>query len=245
MEESTPTPAADAPQEPGVVSRMLNVLFSPGEVFQSVNRSVSAMDWLIPLVVTAIVSVIAVQILTPVVLNDTRQEVEAGLDKNPNMTQEQREKALAVMEKFAAISTAVAAPLMVFVMAVVLALLFMVGTNFIFGGEATFRKSLAVTGYGALVAIPSAIISTPLFLSMDTMVIRFGPGLLLPESMAGSFVYNLFANMDLFMIWQGALAAIGMGIVSGTGTKKAAIVVFVLFAIYLVGIAALRTSSTG
>jgi hypothetical protein len=253
MDESTPTPAAnapqepgaDAPQEPGVVSRMLNVLFSPGEVFQSVNRSVGAMDWLIPLVVSAIVSVIAVQFTMPIILSDSRPALEAQFDKNPNMTQEQREKAVATVAKITTISVTAFAALMVFAIAVVLALLFMAATNFVFGGEATFRKSLAVTSYCGLVAVPSSIVSIPLALSMGTMVVQFGPGLLLPDSLSGTFVYHLLGNLNLFMVWQGALAAIGMGIVSGTGTKRPAIVIFILLAVYVLGIAAFKTATGG
>ena len=245
MEESTHESEAAVTEEPGVASRMLNVLFSPGEVFTSVNRSVGHADWLIPLIVTAIVSVIAMQVAKPVVASDARAQIEAMMGDNTDIPDAEREKALARAENVTGITTTVMAAVMTFVMAVILALIYMALANFLLGGEATFKKCLAVTGYTSLVGIPAAIVSVPVALSMGTLQVQFGPGLLLPESMAGSFFYNLMAVTNLFQIWQLALVSIGIGIVAGTATGRTAIGVFILYAVYLVGASALKTAFLG
>ena len=139
----------------------------------------------------------------------------------------------------------IGAPLGVVVGAIVIAAIFLALVRFVLGGETTYRHVLAVTCYGSLVGIPGAIVTVPLMLAKESAVVQVGLGLLLPDSMAESFLAFFLHNLSVFSVWQCALTAIGLGIVSGISTKKAAIGVFVLFILYALGSAALAGMAKG
>ena len=244
MEQPTGPQEIPPIRESGVFRRMVNVFFSPNETFFSVTRRVRHKDWIVPLVISAIVGLISLQMMMPVIEAQTRARLEQMADEK-EMTEEQRERVFGMTQKMSGISATVGAVVMVFVMAFVLALILMAMTNFLMGGEATFKQALAVTSYTSLIGIPAAIVMVPLALAKGTIEVQFGPGLFLPDEMSGSFVYALLANINLFNIWQLAVVCIGMGIVAIVPTRKVGYGVAVLYIIYLAAAAAAKTAFGG
>ena len=244
MEQPTGPQEAAPVEESGVLSRMVGVFFSPGETFASVNRSVKNTDWLVPLILSAVVSLIALQMMMPVIEGQSRARLEQ-IAEEKDMTEEQQQKMFEMTQKMTVIGATVGGVVMVFVMALVLALVLMAMTNFLMGGEATFKKALAVTSYTSIVGIPGAIVMVPLARAKGTMELQFGPGLFLPDEMSGTFLYSLFANINLFNVWQLAVVCIGMGVVAGIPTKKVGYGVAILYIIYLAIMAVVKPVTVG
>lgn len=220
---------ADSPEvvqgeEMGLVKRMVGVFGSPGATFEAVRARVSVADWLVPLILVMIVSAVSMYMLTPLM-----DEMNAAL-------KDAGEHAQTIGRVSTVISAIFAVAVMLFVNAAILLGL----ARLVLGGETTYRHVLAVSSYSSLVGIPSEIVTVPLRLAKESMDVQVGLGLLLPDSMAESFLAYFLNALSVFSVWQCALTAIGLGIVSGISTKKAAIGVFVLFILYALGSAALQ-----
>lgn len=223
---------ADSPEvvqaeDMGLGKRMMGVFVSPGATFEAVRARVSVADWLVPLILMAIVGTVTLYLILPLQMEmaetNVAEDMKAATDA----------------------AAVIFAPFGVVVWAFVIAAIFLVLVRFVLGGETTYRHVLAVTCYGSLVGIPGAIVTVPLMLAKESAVVQVGLGLLLPDSMAESFLAYFLHSLSVFAIWQCALTAIGLGIVSGISTKKAAIGVFVLFILYALGSAALEGMAKG
>ena len=225
---------ADSPEvvqgeEMGLVKRMVGVFGSPGATFEAVRARVGVADWLVPLILVMIVSAVSMYMLTPLM-----DEMNAAL-------KDAGEHAQAIGRVSTVISATFGVAIMLFVIAAILLGL----ARLVLGGETTYRHVLAVSSYSSLVYIPSSIVTVPLMIAKESIEVQVGLGLLLPDSMAESFLAYFLNALNVFSVWQYALTAIGLGIVSGISTKKAAIGVFVLFILYALGWAALQGWSKG
>ena len=230
MADATETGQAE---EMGIGKRMVGVFVSPGATFESVRSRVGTADWLVPLILVAIVTVIIVYLVTPIEM----------AKKRANMAQ--AEVNMEDMQTIGMIAGMISAPVGVAVMLFLTSAILLVLVRFILGGETTYKHVLSVNSLSFLVGIPGAIVTVPLMLAKESASIQVGLGLLLPDAMVETFLGRLLMNVNFFSIWQSALVGIGLGIVSGISTKKAVIGVFVLFILYVIGSAALQTMFAG
>ena len=243
MEETTDSGESTGQAEPGVVQRMVRVLFSPGEVFASVERQVTHKDWVVPLIVVAIVSLISMQFLMPVILAETSDQIRARFEQNEGMSEEQIEGTLETMTKMTTITTTVGAPVGAAVWLIIQAGLLLLLANFILGGHGTYKKVLAVTSYTSLVAIPAAIVTVPFFLAKGSIQVQIGLGLFLPASIDRGFLFHFLNSINFFSIWQYGLIAVGLGAVAGISTKRAAYGAYAVFLVFMLIAGAIRSLS--
>ena len=204
---------ADSPEvihgeELGLGKRMIGVFVSPGKTFASVRSRVGHLDWLVPLILMAIVAVITVYLTW-------------------SITMAHLEKISATGGMIVMVSALVSPVLGLFLNSAI----FLGLVRFILSGETTYKHMLAVNSLSMLVGIPAAIVTVPLILYKGSLI-QVGLELFLPDSMTGTFLGRLLSNLGFFSIWQYGLIAIGLGIVSGISTKKAAIGVFSVFFLY-------------
>ena len=239
MEEQTDTQEAQQTQEMGVVQRMVGVFFSPGETFASVNRLASHKDWLIPLLLLILVGQVTLQFTMPLIKEMSITQVRKQMEKNENLSEEQREKAVQNIEKFVGISTRATVPFAVIAFVLIGAAILLALSNLILGGEGTYKKILAVMSYSSLVGIPGAIVGVPLMLAKESVKVQVGFGLLVPGSMSDSFLFHFLNNLNFFYIWQCGLISIGLGAVAGIEVKKAAWWIFTLLVLLALGLGAL------
>ena len=220
-------------EEMGIGKRMLGVFFSPGATFESVRSRVGTSDWLVPLIILAIVVAITAYLVTPMAMEQEQAKMA------------QAEINMEDMQTISMIAGTISAPLGVTLIMFLISAILLVLVRFVLGGETTYKQVLTVNCLSSLICIPSAIVSVPLMLAKESVYVQVGFGLLLPDSMAETFLARLLFNLNFFSIWQYALVGIGLGIVSGISTKKAVIGVFVLLVLYAVGSAALQTMFAG
>ena len=211
----------------GLGKRLVGVFVSPGATFAAVRAHVSVADWLVPLILMAIALTATTYMTMPLQMKMAQTEVAEDLEVVTNA------------------GALIGTPLGVFAWAFVIAAIYLGIARFALGGETTYRHVLAVTCYGSLVGIPGAIVTVPLMLAKESALVQVGFGLLLPEAMAESFLAYFLHHLNFFAIWQYALTAIGLGIVSGISIKKAAIGVFVLHILFAIGSAALAGMAKG
>jgi hypothetical protein len=141
--------------------------------------------------------------------------------------------------------TLIMTPLSALIMLAILAGIYLGIANFLFGGTGTFVKMMAVTAYSGLVGTLGGLIKLPLIAMKNTTMVAMGPALFFPPDMEHTWAYRLALGMDIFWIWNLAVASIGVGVVAGVAPKKVGVVVFAVYLAIIVGYAFLKSMFGG
>ena len=240
MNRTTETNGVDSSQPIDVIARMFGTFSSPGKTFATVNQHVEHMDWLIPLIVTAVVAMASSYIIMPIAQTAALDAVPEHIQKDATLSGEQQAQVQESMEEVGSIAVVVSAPIGIAASLFIQAGIFLALANFILGGVGNYKKTLAVVSYGSLVGISGAIVTVPLMLAKGSLNVQVGPGLLLPASMEGSYFYQALTLINLFSVWQYALVAIGLGAIVRVSTKRTACGVFGLWIAYVLIAAAVQ-----
>lgn len=220
-------PQTDPPQI-GLVGRMLRVFYAPGEAFDALSRGHSKVDWLAPTILVATVAVIAAHQVMPIAIEASAAATEERLSEVPAEQREIVEKMKRVGEAVALINVPIVAFVSVFVAGGLLLLLAK-----ILGGEATYGQMLAVYAYGSLIGVLKSITVTPLMISERTLIVQTGLGLLMSEEMLQTFLGRFVSMLELFTLWQAAVAAIGLSTIARVSMGKAFTGIFVVLLIFV------------
>ena len=214
------TPQTDAP-EIGLVGRMTRVFYAPGETFASLARKQSTADWLVPMIIGAILAVFIAQQIIPIAM--------MASPEMRDMPAEQREMIEKMMggEEGAVMVGMVTAPISTFVMLFAAAALLLLLVKLL-GGEGTYGQMMAVYAYSSLIGILKAIVVTPLMVSKETMVIQTGLGILFSDELLQPFAGRFLSMFELFTVWQAIVASMGLAIVGKIAFGKALTGVFVV-----------------
>mgnify|MGYP001379093516 FL=1 len=214
------TPQTDAP-EIGLVGRMTRVFYAPGETFASLARKQSTADWLVPMIIGAILAVFIAQQIIPIAIMVSPEMRD--------MPAEQREMIEKMMggEEGAVMVGMVTAPISTFVKLFAAAALLLLLVKLL-GGEGTYGQMMAVYAYSSLIGILKAIVVTPLMVSKETMVIQTGLGILFSDELLQTFAGRFLSMFELFIVWQAIVASMGLAIVGKIAFGKALTGVFVV-----------------
>ena len=159
MDEPTDAQDVDGAQKTGIGGRMVGALFSPGRTFAAVNAHAEHRDWYLPMIVIAIVGMFSAYLLMSTAKTAGMQAVQEQLAKDESLTEEQRGLALESAQRMMGLGAVVLPSIGTAVMIFVQAAIFLALSNFVFGGDGTYKKTLAVVSYSSLVAIPAAVIT--------------------------------------------------------------------------------------
>lgn len=214
------TPQTDAP-EIGLVGRMTRVFYAPGETFASLARKQSTADWLVPMIIGAILAIFIAQQIIPIAM--------MASPEMRDMPAEQREMIEKMMggEEGAVMVGMVTAPISTFVTLFAAAALLLLLVK-LMGGEGTYSQMMAVYAYSSLIGILKAIVVTPLMVSKETMVIQTGLGILFSDELLQTFAGRFLSMFELFTVWQAIVASMGLAIVGKIAFGKALTGVFVV-----------------
>ena len=227
------TPPTDAP-EIGLLGRMLRLFYAPGETFASLARKQSKADWLVPVIITAIVAVVVAQQIMPFAMKAGMAQMEEQLRDMPAAQREMVEKMMAlsqeasVMGMVGMVTAAIVPFVMIFVLGGILLLLAK-----LMGGEGTYGQMLAVYAYGSLIGVVKAIVVTPLMVSRETIVIQIGLGVLFSDELLHTFAGRFLSMFELFTVWQAMVTAMGLAIVGKIAMGKAFAGVFALVVVVI------------
>jgi hypothetical protein len=237
--ENIPQPAAEPPgtAKPGVLSRIFMVFSKPSTLFPALTGKI---DWLIPLIVIAVIGGAVRQATTPISVRDLSAKVRERIEQyKDRMPAERYEQIVSQMEEqFEAAKEFkwynpllfVGFPLVFFF--IISGICILCG-NFFLGGKSNFWIVMNVVGYAALIGLLGEVVRGFMMLAKDSYFVYTGLGLLKPFD-DGSFLYYLFRQIDVFSIWRIAATAIGLGAVYRMKPNKFA---YVLFGIWFVFVA--------
>lgn len=222
--------APEGPSNP--LTRIVGVLISPGETFESIGRRP---DWLVPLLIWIAISVASTMVVVPRL--DYEPMYRSMLERNSQLTEKQRDQQLDRMmesaemgRKWGVYAPAGTVPLMFLVVGAIFW-----GSLRAFGAENDFKQSFSVTIYAFTPQLLKAIISTVIATTRSSIDARMASSLL--KSNLGAFtspmdspvMFALLSSVDLFTIWTIVLLAIGLSVISRFSAAKVAILVVVLY----------------
>jgi len=216
------TPQTDAP-EIGLVGRMTRVFYAPGETFASLARKQSTADWLVPMIIGAILAVFIAQQIIPIAMMASPEMRDMPAEQREMVEKMMGGKESDVMGTVGMVT----APIWTFVMLFTAAGLLLLLVK-LMGGEGTYSQMMAVYAYSSLIGILKAIVVTPLMVSKETMVIQTGLGILFSDELLQTFAGRFLSMFELFTVWQAIVAAMGLAIVGKIDFGKALTGVFVV-----------------
>ena len=112
------------------------------------------------------------------------------------------------------------------------------------GGTGTFKQLFAVVVHTGAVGVLGQLFTVPLNYARKSMTSATNLAVLLPRSVVpeGSFAAYLLGAIDVFLIWQLVVLAIGLGVLYRRKTQPIATTLFVIYAVVAVIIAVVRVS---
>lgn len=256
MSDASPPPLS-IPDPSSLSERLMNVLVSPGEAWDSVRtESFRASNWIVPVLISIAVGIlfVCVAFSQPAVMDEVMAQQTAQLDKlvaSGKMSAADADKAreqtdamrpmmgtiVRVAGSFGAAGASVA---LLFLVAAILAGVSRWGM----GVPIPYTKWMEVAGLASLIPALGTVATLCLVIMKGSLNVSIGPALLVSEVHPGSPLQALLSALSVFNLWWCAVLAGGLGRLTGRSWGAAAGWVFGGFALVtgiFIGIAAIRS----
>jgi len=238
-----PNPSTDsgAPAPLGLLSRFIGVVTSPKATYESI---VAHPRWLGMLALTCL----TVGLLVGGYLM-TKAGQDAWLDAATNspFSGQVNDQQYAGMQRiapyvgyFAMLQMFVFVPIIYVATAGVLYLVF----NVLAGGNATFKQVFAVVTHTGPIGVLAQLFTVPMNAAQGSLSSKTNLAVFLPMT-EGSFVGRLLGTIDVFLVWQLIVLAIGLGVLYRRKTQPIAIGLFAIYGVIALVIAAVMTHFGG
>jgi hypothetical protein len=221
------------------MNKLFDVFSAPTRLFTNLKEKPKwAMPFIIVLIVIALAASATV-VLTKDALITRQEEVlkERGLDDEQiEQTKKFMQGPLPVV--FGGIGGAIFVGVLLLLFTVILNLFVPV-----FGGTSGFKSVLTVVSFSAMIKVPSAILKIILMAITKSPFVTTSLALIASNLEKTSFVYQLLAGFDFFIIWEMILVAIGINIINGVRKQNAYVLVFLIWLVSLfigIGLSFLR-----
>lgn len=117
--------------------------------------------------------------------------------------------------------------------------------NAVMGGDATFKQVFSIVVHSGFVLTLAQVFGLPLAYARETLSSATTLSVFLPFLDENSFAARLLGSIDLFHIWWITTLAIGFGVLYRRRTGPIATTMFVMYAVIVLTIAAVRTVLSG
>jgi hypothetical protein len=205
---------------PPLPNRLLQVFFSPGELFAALKENPV---WFGAMAVCAVLLGVAMALIpTELWVEMSRANlIEAG---------QQVPSSIESTGPFIRISSIVAAvivsPIMMFILAGIMTFVF----TFLFGGEGSYKQFLAVVTHASVISSLGALLLVPLKLAQGDPALTLSIGTFFSFLGAGYWM-NVLKMLDLFALWSYGVMAIGVTAVDPKRSFGFALAFFMAFAL--------------
>lgn len=207
-----PVPGDQEPAKISAIGRVTGVLFSPGETFADIVRKPS---WFAPLAILTVLSLVVCYLLVQKVdwAAFQRKQIESS-SFTSNLTQEQKDQAVARNLKFTTPFTYAIGLLGPIIFILIVALIYWGSFNIFKGAGLKFGTSFAITAYAWMPAVVGAILTIVILMLKQ-------PGDADPQRIASTslgfflsadapkWLVALGSSIDLIWFWTLGLLGIG------------------------------------
>ncbi len=240
--EQVPEPSEQF-EELSKADAMAGVFTAPGETYETIVNSPKKNYWMIPLIISIILTVIGTFLfmqdeeLASKTMKKAREKMSEQFDKNVKegkMTREDADKALDGMNPQSAMFKIFGYVGAVFGSFVILFIPFIIYLIIlkIMKTEFEIMNILNVIGLAMLILALGNLIALVISILRGEMS-SIGLGLILSEESVGDKVYALISKLDLFNIWFYIVVGIGLSKIAKLDFGKAVMIAFIPFVLYL------------
>jgi hypothetical protein len=224
-------PATPKPPAMSLMARLMNIFAGPGEVFDDIKGNLpAATNWLVPVLLFALVGVIAsfVMFSQPAIIQRIHEEQAKKMDemvKAGKMSQADADKAAAVAEKFTGptmltIFGSVGAVIASFVRVLWWGLLlWLVGK--VLKKPLGYAKALEIFGLASMITVLGSIVTILLVVMLGRMIATPSLVLLIKDFDLTRKTHFLLGMVNIFYFWQIAVLSGGIAKVTGVTFMRA------------------------
>jgi len=212
------------------ITKLMDIFTAPTKAFTSLKEKP---EWVTPFIIVLVVVALGA-VVTVGMTKDTiiATQEEAMIERG--MSDEQIDQALKVMSgPFMIVTSAFGA--IFFIVVVLLLFSFVVNLLLpVFDGTRGFKIVFSIVCFSALIKVPGTLLRLILITITKSPFVTTSLALAVPSLARDSFVYQLLASFDFFIIWEMILVGLGISITNEIKKQNAYILVFLVWAISVI-----------
>jgi hypothetical protein len=245
MTESAAPTAPAAPAKASFWEDLIDIFYQPAAVFRRRAKAGAWAPFLFVVIAMGIIAYATFPVLQPAIDGDAARMIPKLLKQYPQLTAEQIQ---AGIDKQTAYGRYVGLPLFGLVLLVDGFFVWLLGK--MFGAVADFGAAILIASYAFLPRVLGTVISGAEGLLMDPTTLRstaqltLGPARFLDPDTADPVTVAILSRLDLTIVWQTALLAIGLAVIGRVSRGKAvafAITIWLAGSLYVLRNAYLMT----
>ncbi len=224
--------AVSSKSDISLIQKIIAIFTAPRQAFESINDKPT---WLVPYLITVVLTVGLQYMVTDINIQDQIAVMEAK-----DMTPEQLDAVRQQLEGPMRYIGLIMIPIATLAIWAILGGIFLLAGNIMITNseEVSFKKMFALLSWSSLITIVGGPLRTFLVLSKGTARgVATDLSVLMQVPALGedpSLLYILLSKVDILVIWQIILWIIGFSVFYKVDTKKAAVPVLTLWAIWIV-----------
>lgn len=213
------------------IKKMLQAFYKPIQAFRVLAEDCGKVDWLLPTVTLAVLSLSSSWFIRPIVESTRDAIIEDQLHQLPV---EQRDFVIDIRETVRVIGFLILPILYFFILFAVGTVLF--GLNRLLSGVASYEQVIAIYAYSSLIDAVKFLVITPIMIiiSENILDVHIGFGLLLSEQVSHTFIGKVVSSIDIFDVWQVLVVSMGLAVVGQISKRKTFGTVLGLWFIWLI-----------
>ena len=232
--------AASAPNVPEKASfweDLIDIFYQPSTVFARRRAASAWPPYLFVVIAIAVLTFAMYNALEPAISADMQRAIQKAMEHDPRLTQEAADKG---MEIQATVGRYLFGVLIAFGVLVLGVFTWVIGK--LFGSKADFNGAMLISSYAYMPRVLASIIAGTEGLLMDPAkltsmsVFSVGPAHFFDPTTTSPFTMALLQRLDLMIIWETVLLAIGVAVLGRISRGKAisfGVVMWVLGGLYV------------
>jgi len=230
---------ASSPALPGLLSRAVGIITSPGATYAHIVRKpkVAGMLFLVGLVIGLAQGLpqLTERGRAATLELQVQQMERFGMTVNDEMYRQMEERSRSPLS---AILTIVGTMVSLPIMAVIMSLLLWVVFNAILGGTATFKHVMAVVVHSQVISAVGYLFAAPIMYARGVMTTGVANlAALLPMLDETSYLAKVLGMIDLFLVWWVVVLSIGLATLYKKQVRSVATGLFIFYGICVLIIA--------
>lgn len=223
-----------------VFSRFVGIITAPRATFESV---VAHPKWLGMYVLTA--AIMAFGAALPMTTEAGKQaavdQQVSGMESFGMQVSDEMYEQMRQRTAFLPYQTAGSIIIFGIIMSLLMAAILWAVFNAAMGGEATYKKILAIVIHGSVISALGQLFTGPINYFRGAVTSATSLGAVLPMLDDQSFIGRLAGMLDIFIIWWLIVLAIGLAVLYRRKTQPIFITLFGVYAVIIVTIAAIMS----
>jgi len=222
--------SSEPPASTSIGAKLFNIFAAPGEVFAEIKVApVRAWDWLVPVVINCALAALTIIVLfsQPTIRQQIRHQQELAFEKKVQageMTQEQSDQAMAMMDKFnGPVMTGIACVSVViglFARAFWWGLILMLLAKWFLPQPISYMRAVSVGAIASMIIALGSLVAMLLGVILGRMYGAPSLGLLIEQFDPTNRQHALLGMVNVFNFWFVAVTGLGLARVTGGGVGK-------------------------